>query len=170
MKKFILLLILFFNFNNSFAENKIAYIDVSFILNNSTVGKSINEYIKKIKDEKDKEFKLIEKQLTDMDKDIVKKKNIVEKSELQKDINILNLEINKYRKTKNTFNNEINKKKLDYTKKVLQVMNPIISNYVEENSITIVFDKKNIIIAKKELDITNPIMELLNKELVKLDF
>ena len=170
MKKFFLVIFLFFNFNNSLAENKIAYIDVNFILNNSAVGQSINEHMKKIKDEKDKEFKLIEKKLSDMDNDIVKKKNIVEKSELQKDINILNLEINKYRKIKKSFNDEINKKKFDYTKKVLQVMNPIISNYVEENSITIVFDKKNIIIAKKELDITNSIMELLNKKLDKLDF
>ena len=58
-----------------------------------------------------------------MDKDILKKKNIVEINELQKDIDKLNLEINKYRKKKKSFNDEINKKKLDYTKKVLQTMN-----------------------------------------------
>tara|TARA_Y100000816_G_scaffold274557_1_gene241943 strand:+ start:632 stop:1144 length:513 start_codon:yes stop_codon:yes gene_type:complete len=170
MKNFLLVIFLFFNFNNLFAENKIAYINVSYILNNSAVGLSINEHIKNIRDEKVEEFKIIEKQLSDMDKDILKKKNIVERNELQKDIDKLNLEIKKYRKKKKSFNDEINKKKLDYTKKVLQTMNPIISNYVEKNSITIVFDKKNVVVAKKELDITNPIMELLNKKLNKLDF
>ena len=65
---------------------------------------------------------------------------------------------------------DINKKKLDYTKKVLVVLDPIISKYVEDNSINIVFPKKNIIIAKKNLDITNSIMDLLNKQLVKIDF
>ena len=74
MKKFLLVIFLFFNFNNLFAENKIAYIDVNYILNNSVVGQSINEHIQKIKDEKIIEFKLIEKQLSDMDQDIVKKK------------------------------------------------------------------------------------------------
>ena len=42
--------------------------------------------------------------------------------------------------------------------------------YVEENSITIVFPKKSIVIAKKNLDITNSIMELLNNQLTKIDF
>ena len=59
---------------------------------------------------------------------------------------------------------------MKYTKMVLNTLNPIISNYVEENSISIVFPKKNIIIAKKTLDITNPIMDLLNNDLTKIDF
>jgi len=41
---------------------------------------------------------------------------------------------------------------------------------VEDNSITIVFPKKNIIVAKKSLDITDPIIELLNNKLKKIDF
>ena len=53
---------------------------------------------------------------------------------------------------------------------VLNVLNPIISKYVEDNSITIVFPKKNIIIAKKNLDITTTIMNLLNNQLKKIDF
>ena len=50
MKNFLLVIFLFFNFNNSFAENKIAYINVSYILNNSAVGLSINEHIQKIRE------------------------------------------------------------------------------------------------------------------------
>ena len=41
---------------------------------------------------------------------------------------------------------------------------------MEENSITIVFPKKNIVIAKKNLDITISIMNLLNDQLKKIDF
>ena len=52
----------------------------------------------------------------------------------------------------------------------MNALNPIISKYVEENSILIVLPKKNIIIAKKNLDITNIIMDLLNNELKKIDF
>ena len=73
-------------------------------------------------------------------------------------------------KNLNEANNNINKKKLDYTKKVLNVLDAIISKYVDDNSINIVFPKKNIVIAKKNLDITNSIMDLLNKQLVKIDF
>ena len=52
----------------------------------------------------------------------------------------------------------------------MNTLNPMISKYVEENSITIVFPKKNIVIAKKNLDITNSIMDLLNNQLKKIDF
>ena len=51
MKK-IFLFIIIFTFQNSYAENKIAYIDIDFILNNSVVGQSISEHIKKIKEKK----------------------------------------------------------------------------------------------------------------------
>ncbi len=52
----------------------------------------------------------------------------------------------------------------------MNTLNPIISKYVEENSITIVFPKKSIVIAKKNLDITTLIMDLLNNQLKKIDF
>ena len=170
MKKIILILIIFYNFENSYAENIIAYININHILNNSIVGQSISKHIQKIKEKKINEFMLIEKQLSDKEKNIIKKKNLVDKSEFEKQVNILKEEVNKYRNQKKNFNKEIDKKKMKYTKMVLNTLNPIISNYVEENSISIVFPKKNIIIAKKNLDITNPVMELLNNQLNEIDF
>ena len=68
------------------------------------------------------------------------------------------------------FNKDVDEKKIKYTKIVLNSLNPIISKYVEENSIDVVLPKKNIIIAKKNLDITNIIMDLLNNQLKQIDF
>tara|TARA_Y100000741_G_scaffold161424_1_gene121768 strand:- start:1424 stop:1936 length:513 start_codon:yes stop_codon:yes gene_type:complete len=170
MKKILILFIIFFNLENSYADNKIAYIDIDYILNNSIVGKSITEHIQKIKDKNDNELLSIEKHLSDKENGIIKQKNIIEKVEFEKKIENLKIEISEYRKKKLLANKQINNKKLDYTKKVLTVLDPIISQYVEDNSINIVFPKKNIIIAKKNLDITNSIMNLLNQRLVKIDF
>ena len=170
MKKTFLILILFLNFSILNANSNITYIDINLILNNSIVGKSISKHIKQIKDNKNKEFSLIEKNLLDKEKDLIKKKNIVEKDEFDNEVSILKNEINKYRDQKNKFNKEIEDKKIKYTKIVLETLNPIISKYVEDNSITIVFPKKNIIVAKKNLDITDPIIELLNNKLKKIDF
>ena len=170
MKKIILLFIFIINFENSYAENKIAYIDINHILNNSIVGQSISKHIKKIKEKKNNELVLIEKKLTDKEEDIIKKKNIIESSEFEKQVNILKKEIAEYRNKKIKINEEIDKKKIKYTKIVLNTLNPIISKYVEENSITIVFPKKSIVIAKKNLDITTLIMDLLNNQLKKIDF
>ena len=52
----------------------------------------------------------------------------------------------------------------------MEALNIIISKYVEDNSIQIVFSKKDIIIAKKDLDITNSVMNLLNNQMVKIEF
>jgi len=170
MKRLLFIFLFFLNFENSLADNKIVYIDVNYILNNSIVGKLITTHINKIKENKNNELLLIKKKLSDKETNIIKKKNIVDKNELQKEINILNEEINKYKKQKIIFKKEIDDKKLKYSKIVLNAINPIISKYVEENSITIVLSKQNIIIAKNNLDITNQIMDLLNIQLTKIDF
>ena len=58
-------------------------------------------------------------------------------------------------KKKNQILNNLNKIKIENTKKILKILNPIITNYVDENSISIVIPKKNIIVGKKNLDITD---------------
>jgi outer membrane protein len=78
--------------------------------------------------------------------------------------------LSNYRNQKKDFIDNLNKKKTDYLKIVLNSLNPIISKYVEENEISLVLQKKNIIVAKKELDITIKILELLDNKLKKIEF
>ena len=111
MKKLLLLLIFILNFEIGYAENKIAYIDINYILNNSAAGQSISEHIKKIKKDKIDQFKITEQKLTDKEKDLIKKKNIIDKNEFEKQANILKNEIEIYRNEKKKFNVEIDKKK-----------------------------------------------------------
>ena len=47
----------------------------------------------------------------------------------------------------------------------MKEINPIITEYVKQNSIQMLIDKKNILIGKKEYDITNVILDLINKKL-----
>ena len=166
----IVLIIIFFNFEYASAATKIAYIDINNILNNSIVGRAITKHIKKIKEEKNKEFLITENQLLDKEKDILKKKNLLEKNDLDQQVSLLKNEVNEYNILKKNFNKDVDEKKIKYTKIVLNSLNPIISKYVEENSIDVVLPKKNIIIAKKNLDITNIIMDLLNNQLKQIDF
>ena len=170
MKKIFVILFSFVIFNTSSAESKIAYININYILNYSIVGKSITEHLNIIKEKKLNEFQSIEKSLSDKEKNILKKKNIISKDDFNNEVELLKKEIVQYKNKKKQFNNEIEKKKINYTKKVLEALNIIISKYVEDNSIQIVFSKKDIIIAKKDLDITNSVMNLLNNQMVKIEF
>jgi len=164
MKKKIFILLFFFNFNNSYSQDNLAYIDINYILNNSIVGKSISEHIKIISEDQKNELLIIEKKLIEKEKNLIAKKNVIEKNEFEEKLSILKKDIKDYSIQQNKFNSEIEEKKIKYTKIVLKTLNSIVSKYVEENSISMVLPKKNIIIAKKNLDITNEIVNLLNNQ------
>ena len=44
-------------------------------------------------------------------------------------------------------------------------MDPILISYIKENNISVILDKKNILLGNAELDVTEIITEKLNKEL-----
>ena len=170
MKIIFFLLLFFVKINYSFADLKIAYIDINFILIHSLVGQKIEKHINKIEEENIKKFKEKEKILIDKKKVIIAQKNILDKKKIENKISLLNIEINNYRNERKKLTDELKIKKIEYTKKILNRLNPIITSFVDENSISIVLPKKNIIIGKKKLDITSDIINLLNNELKEIDF
>ena len=60
-------------------------------------------------------------------------------------------------------------KNINLTKKILETLNPIISEFVNQNEISLVLSKSNIIVGKKNLDITSPIFENLNNKLKSIN-
>ncbi len=96
--------------------------------------------------------------------------NIIEKTQFNIKVNNLSKEVQNYRTDKKTSLNKLNEIKIENTKKILKILNPIITKYVELNSISLVIPKKNIIIGKKNLDITDEIVKLLNNNSTSLDF
>ena len=162
--------IIFFLFSSFYTYAEIVYIDVNYILNSSEVGKSLNIYIKKIRDENLTSFKNIEDKFKKKEKELLAQKNILEKKEFEEKFKILSNEINIYNAEKKSSLNKLNKIKINNTKKILEILNPIITNYVDKNSISLIIPKKNIIVGKKNLDITDEIVKLLNDKVQSLDF
>ena len=162
--------IIFLSLSSFYAHAQIVYIDVNYILNSSEVGKSLNIYIKKIRDENIISYKEIEDKFIKKEKDLLAQRNILKKEEFDQKLKILSNEINIYKTEKKSSVNQLNKIKLDNTKKILEILNPIITNYVDKNSISLVVPKKNIIVGKKNLDITDEIVKLLNDKVQSLDF
>ena len=162
--KFIFFIILtIFNFKIASANEKIAFIDLNYIMNNSLAGTSINNFINDLSKKKNKDFKLIENEIKRDESELISKKNIIDESIYNKKVNEIKIRIKDYKLERQKFNKNLNEKKIKYNNFLLEKLNPIISNYVENNLITIVLPKKMIIIGKKDLDITNQILEILNK-------
>ena len=169
--KFIFFIILtIFNFKIVSANEKIAFIDLNYIMNNSLAGTSINNFINDLSKKKNKDFKLIENEIKRDESELISKKNIIDESIYNKKVNEIKIRINDYKLERQKFNKNLNEKKIKYNNFLLEKLNPIISNYVENNLITIVLPKKMIIIGKKDLDITKQILEILDKSVEKINF
>ena len=149
---------------------EIAYIDINFILKTSEVGKSLNTYIDKIKNEDIAKYKEIEKKLLNKEKSLIAQQNIINQEEFKKRLAELTNEVQEYRSKKKIAFDQLNSIKIDKTKEILKILNPIITEYVDLNSISLVIPKKNIIVGKKNLDITNQIIKILNNNIKKLKF
>ena len=139
-------------------------------MNNSLAGTSIKNFINDLSKEKNKDFKVIENEIKKDENELISKKNIIEESIYNKKVNEIRIRINDYKLERQKFNKNLNEKKIKYNNLLLEKLNPIISKYVEKNSITMVLPKKMIIIGKKDLDITKQILEALDKSVQKIDF
>ena len=170
MKFFLIVILTFLKFEIVLADEKIAFIDLNFIMNNSVAGKSIITFIDNVSKEKNNDFKVIENEIKKDENELISKKNIIEESIYIKKVNEIRIRINDYKLERQKFNKNLNEKKIKYKNSLLEKLNPIISNYVEQNSITVVLPKKMIIIGKKDLDITRQILEMLDKSIKKINF
>ena len=54
--------------------------------------------------------------------------------------------------------------KIDNTNNLLKLINPILIRFSNDKEITIIMQKKNLVVAKTELDITEEIIKIINAE------
>ena len=172
-KRLLLIFLSFFLFwNIVIAENsKVVYVDVDKIINQSIAGKSVTKQITNINSKNTSKFKKREKELIEIENRIIKKKNILSKDDFEKQAKALNSDVANFKQEINKSRKELAQKKLEATKKILNVLNSILSEYSVKNSISLIIQKKNIVIGKSELDITKPVLELVNAKIksVKLN-
>ena len=69
---------------HAFAEGKVAYMDMTYILNNSKAGKGAQDFLKKSFTKNQKSFTDEENRLKEEEKDLIAKKNIISQEEYQK--------------------------------------------------------------------------------------
>ena len=168
LKVFFIIFSLFF-YTHSYAENLIAFIDMNKIMNESTAGKSITNQLEKLHKKNIDYFTKEEKKLKEKESSIISQKNVLSKEDFEKKIISLREEANSYRSKRTELIDSLTKKRVNATNDLINVVHPILLEYSTTNSISIVIQKKNIIIGKNELDITNDIMSILNKKIKKVD-
>ena len=166
-----LLIILFFSLKTTYAfsTEKVVYLDVQFIIDNSKLGVFYKDKLLKIKNQNKKKLIAQQQKIKNEENEINKQKNILKKEEIDNKIKNLNQLLNKYQNDLRENNKALSVEQKKYTNMILQNLNPIVTKYVKDNNILIVLDKKNILVGSKTLDITENILIKLNKYTIDKD-
>ena len=168
---FFVISFLFLNVGTAKSDTlNLAYVDVDIIINDSKIGKKFFGDLNKSIQKKKKEFSQIENNLKSNEAEILKQKNILSEEDLKDKINQLRLKISEYEKQKKIFKEQINNKRLKGTKFMLKSLQAILANYASENQLSLILQKKNILMGISTLDITKSIMEIFNKEVKDINF
>ena len=97
---FYILIFLSLSTNVLKAENKVSYIDIDYVLMNTLAGKSLLNTLKKEEESKINKYKLGDENFKNEEKKILAKKNLISKEEISKQMKILQVEFQEYRKEK----------------------------------------------------------------------
>ena len=96
-----LLLLIFFlvlSINQLKALEKVSYIDIDYILANTLAGKSLLSKLKKEEESKINKFKSSEDDFRNKENKILAKKNLISKEEISKELKLLQIKFQEYRK------------------------------------------------------------------------
>ncbi len=162
--KLIIFFVIIFYSNIAIANDKIYYIDIDTLMNNSLAGKSIAKQLNKIDKSNNENFKKLEENLKNEETKLISQKNILKKDEYQKKFELFKQKISKYKNKRNTAINNLSKKRIEGQKIFISQLMPILSEYSEKNSISYIIPKQTIIIGKTELDLTKKILKILDSK------
>ena len=169
MFKKTLFFLCFFLFSlNSYSLDQVVIVDIDYLLNNSKAGKNIQEQLKKINDARIKEIKSKDKSFKDKEAKLIAQKNILSEQEFAKKVNELKKEVIKSNSLRQKEMEQSNKKRNDALSKLLKEINILLIEYSKKTKISMMLDKKNVIISRNENDITKEILNLLDKKITKI--
>ncbi|MDA9568947.1 OmpH family outer membrane protein [Candidatus Pelagibacter sp.] len=147
------------------AEQKIVFVDMDKLVSVSKPGSSIFNQLKDINQKNLNFLKKEEKRFKEIEKKLIAQKNIISEADFQNKIKELKSEVNSYNQNRSNMIEKFNKLKVDNTNKLLKLINPILTKFSNDNDISIILQKKNLIIGKTELDITDEVIKIINSEI-----
>ena len=166
--KFFVVTLLLLICTHTLSEHKLAYLDMKFVLNKSNAGKGSQDFLQKSFKENQKIFLEEENALKEEESGLLAQKTILTKEEYQQKSDNLRKKVVDYQSQRRTSLDKITTQRAEARQKLLEKLDPILKTYVKENDISLIIDKKNVLMGNTNLDITNVIVEKLNKVLPSL--
>ena len=155
---------------NAYSNDKIVYVNMDALINDSKAGISINNQMKKILDKNNSDYQILEKKLREEEKDLLNKKNVLDPDKYNTEVNIFKNKINKLKIERNKEIEDIQKRNIKAKNELVNIVTKILAKYSADNEIELVLRKESIVLGKKNIDITNEVLTLLDKEIKKITF
>ena len=166
--KFFVVTFLLLIYTHASAEQKVAYLDMKFVLNNSKAGKGAQDFLHKSYKDNQKFFLDEENSLKKQESDLLAQKTILTKEEYQKKSDSLRKKVIDYQSQRRTSLEKITTQRAEARQKLLEKLDPILKTYIKENDISLIIDRKHVLMGNTNLDITSIITEKINKEFPSL--
>ena len=160
----IIIIIKIFNLNLAYSNDKVSFINLDLLIKKTNIGKLILRDIEQLNEKNLVNLKNKENELKSLEDEIKKKKNIISKEEFEKEIEQLRQNIKKFKNYKNKLVTEIENKKNNDFNEFFTKVNPIIQNYMDNNSIDILLERKNVFMSKNSSDITERLITEINNK------
>ncbi len=164
MKNLSLLIFIFLLFytNEVYSEQKISFIDMDRVISTSNSGSSILKQLNEVNDGNLKFLNNQETKFKEKETKLISQKNIISEGDFKSKVDELKSEIKNYNQIRNKMIADFNKLKVDNTNKLLKLINPILVKFSNDKEISIILQKKDLVVGKTELDITDEIIIIVN--------
>ena len=133
-------------------------------MNESVAGKKAQTYLKKLLTDSNKKFNETAKKLKEEENKIISQKNALSKEEYRKKADALRKKVSDFNKQREKSIKDVARKRKKAGDEMLKNLNPVLGKYMQDNNISVVIDKKNVLMGDKKFEITSQIIEILNKE------
>ena len=157
--------IFLFFINSVNSEQNIAFINMDKVISTSNAGSSILKQLTDLNNKNLQFLKNEEKKFKEKETKLISQKNIISEADFQNKVNELKSEIKNYNQNRDKMINEFNKLKVDNTNNLLKLINPILLKFSDDKEISIVLQKKDLVVAKSELDTTDDIIKIINVQI-----
>ena len=166
MKKiFIILFIYALQVNFAIANPTIAFIDMDKIIETSKPGSFILTQLADVDLKNSTMFKNDVEKLKKQETKLISQKKFLSEADFKAKVNKLKLEFNNFNVKRDKVSKGFKDLKIENINKLLKLINPILVNYLNDNSISMILKKKDLVIGKIELDITDEIIEIINRDI-----
>ena len=161
--KICIYLILFLNFiNTSNAEQSVKFVNIDLLVNKTKIGNQMLAKINTLDKENIKKLKSFEKQIKEKQEEIKIKKNVISEIEFEREVTNLNKKILDFNNQKKTMVEELTNIKNKELNLFFENIKPLMQNYMNENSVDMIINSKNIFMGSNKSDITNDLIEIIN--------